>query len=107
MQTVLDEVIEKVRTLTDEQQDKVIEVIKENKTRKNSKKGFVHPNTIWIKEHHAEYAGMYVALKDGKFVAAGKTIKEADIKAKEKGFKNTLLTYLPREDEEIFCGGWL
>ena len=105
MQTVLDEVIEKVRTLTDEQQDKVIEVIKENKTRKNDKKGFVHPNTIWIKENHAEYAGKHVALKDGKLIAVGETIKEIDLKAREKGVENPLLTYLFPLDREPF-GGW-
>lgn len=109
MQVVIDEVIEKTARFSDEDYDKLIRILQEQKTknRKNDGKGFVHPNTIWIKEHHAEYGGNYVALKDGELVAVGKTIKEADVKAKAKGVKNPLLTYLPKEDEEIFCGGWL
>ncbi len=109
MQAVLDEIVEKTEQLSDEERDELIQVLQKQKNRpkKNGGKGFVHPNTVWIKEHYAEFAGKYVALKDGELIASGKTIKEADTKAKEKGVKNPLLTYLPGEDEEIFCGGWL
>ena len=109
MQAVLDEIVEKVPTLTSKERRELIQLLQEEerKTKQNGKKGSVHPNTIWIKENHAEYAGKYVALKDGELIAFGETLKEADLKAKENGVKNPLLTYLPREDEEIFCGGWL
>lgn len=104
MQTVLDEVIEKAKTLTEKDQSKLIEVLQ--KDRENGKsKGYVSPDTIWVKEHHDEYAGNYVALKDGELVAFGKTIKEADTKAKEKGVKDPLLHYIPAKDEEVW-GGW-
>ena len=107
MQAVLDEVIEKAATLTSEERDKLIEILQEqkNKNQKNGGKGFVHPNTIWVKEHRAEYQGKYVALKDGELIAVGKTIKEADVQAKEKGVEKPLLTYLFPLDEEPF-GGW-
>ncbi len=106
MQTVLDEVIEKVKTFSKEEKDKLREVLSDNETEKKGKnKGYVSPNTIWVKEHHAEYAGNYVALKDGELVAFGKTIKEADTKAKAKGVKKPLLHYIPAEDEEVW-GGW-
>ncbi len=105
MQTVLDEVIEKVKTFTNEERDKLLEILQNGKTQKNNKKGFVHPNTIWIKENHAEYAGKHVALKDGKLIAVGETIKEIDLKAREKGVENPLLTYLFPLDREPF-GGW-
>ncbi len=108
MQAVLDEMAEKVPSLTSEERRELMRLLQEEekKAKRNGKKGSVHPNTIWINEHYAEYAGKYVALKDGELIAFGETIKEADLKAKEKGVKNPLLTYLPREDEEIFCGGW-
>lgn len=107
MQAVLDEIIEKTAQISDEERDKLIEVLQEqkNKNQKNGGKGFVHPNTIWVKEHRAEYQGKYVALKDGELIAVGKTIKEADLKAKEKGVEKPLLTYLFPLDEEPF-GGW-
>jgi hypothetical protein len=44
-------------------------------------------------------------LKDGELIAFGNTIKEADLGAKEKGVRNAMLTYLPRENEELW-GGW-
>lgn len=107
MQEVLDEIIEKTAQISDEERDKLIQLLQKQKKQngKKSKKGYVSPNTIWIKEHHDEYAGNYVALKDGELVAFGKTIKEADTKAKEKGVKNPLLHYIPAKDEEVW-GGW-
>lgn len=107
MQAVLDEIIEKTAQISDDERDVLIEILQnqKNKSKKNGGKGYVSPNTIWVKEHHAEYAGNYVALKDGALVAYGKTIKEADTKAKEKGVKNPSLTYLFPLDEEPF-GGW-
>ncbi len=108
METVLlNEIIEKTAQLEPDERQKLIRVLQEqaSKPKRNGGKGNIHPNTIWIKKHYAEYAGQYVALKDGELIAFGKTIKEADVKAKEKGEKNTMLTYLPREDEELW-GGW-
>ncbi|MDQ3748420.1 MAG: DUF5678 domain-containing protein [Acidobacteriota bacterium] len=108
METVLlNEIIEKAAGLKPEERQKLIRYLQnqESRPKTNGGKGYVHPNTLWIKKHHAEYAGKHVALKDGKLIAFGNTIKEADLRAKEKGVKNILLTYLPREDEELW-GGW-
>jgi hypothetical protein len=107
MQAVLDELIEKTANLTSDERQKLIRHLEnqESRPKTNGEKGNIHPNTIWIKEHHAEHAGQYVALKDGELIAFGKTIKEADLKAKEKGVKNAMLTYLPGQDEELW-GGW-
>lgn len=106
MQAVLDEIIKTVINLKPEDRQKVIRAVQEEERKtKTNGKGFVHPNTIWIKKHYAEYAGKHVALKDGELIAFGDTIKEADLKAKEKGVKNSMLAYLPREDEELW-GGW-
>ena len=107
MQAVLDEIVEKVPTLTSKERRELIQLLQEEerKTKQNGKKGSVHPNTIWIKENHAEYAGKYVALKDGELVAVGNTIKEVDLKAKEKKVEKPLLTYLFPLDEVPF-GGW-
>ena len=107
MQAVLDEIVEKVPILTSKERRELIQLLQEaeNKSEQNGKKGFVHPNTIWIKENHAEYAGKYVALKDGELVAVGNTIKEVDLKAKEKKVEKPLLTYLFPLDEVPF-GGW-
>jgi len=107
MQAGVDEIIEQVISLKPDDRRKVIQALQEaeSKTKTNGAKGFVHPNTVWIKEHHAEYAGKHIALKGGELIAFGDTIKEADVKAKKKGVEKFLLTYLPREDEELW-GGW-
>lgn len=104
---ILDEIIEKTTELSEEERQQLIKLLQEQKseTKTNTKKGYVSPNTLWIKKHRAEYAGNYVALKDGELIAVGKTIKEADLKAKEKGFNKTLLHYIPAENEEVW-GGW-
>lgn len=106
MQTVLDEIVEKAADLTDEERRELIQLLQEQeKSNQKNDKGQVSPNTIWIKENHAEYAGNYVALKDGKLVAVGKTIKEADMAAQAKGVDKPMLTYLFPLDEVPF-GGW-
>ncbi len=105
MQQILDEIIEKIETLSDEEVNKLSDALTERKNKGKKIKGYVSPDTIWVKEHHAEYAGNYVALKNGELIAYGKTIKEADTKAKAKGVKNPLLAYIPAEDEEVW-GGW-
>ncbi|CAN5216094.1 hypothetical protein BH20ACI1_BH20ACI1_13910 [soil metagenome] len=107
MQTVLDEIIEKTAQISDEERDKLIRVLQEQKNNKyrNGKKGYVSPNTIWVRDNSHKYRGLHIALKDGELIATGKTIKEADLKAKEKGVKNPLLHYIPAEDEEVW-GGW-
>ena len=72
----------------------------------DDKKEFVlHPNTVWIKANHAKYAGNYVALKDGEFVASGKTIKEANEKARSLGVENPFLHRIIGENEEAWDGG--
>lgn len=104
---ILDEILEKSAELTDAERRELIRLLQEEeaKSKPPRKKGYVSPDTLWIKEHHAEYAGNYVALKDGELIAVGKTIKEADLKAKEKGVEKPLLTYLFPLDEVPF-GGW-
>ncbi len=106
MQAVLDEIIEQVISLKPEDRLKVIRALEEEerKTESDGKKN-ISPNIEWLKKHRAEYTGNYVALKDGELIAFGRTIKEADLKAKEKGAEKTLLHYIPAEDEEVW-GGW-
>lgn len=65
----------------------------------------LHPNTIWIKENGHKYAGQYVALKDGRLIATGRTFKEADLAAKEKGVEKLLFHYVFPEDY-VPWGGW-
>ena len=107
MQAVLDEVIEKVAQFSDEDRDKLFQFLLEAKHKPKTigGKGYVSLNTIWVRENSHKYKGMHVALKDGELIAVGKTIKEADLKAKEKGVDKPLLHYIAAEDEEVW-GGW-
>lgn len=107
MQTVFDEVIEKTEQFSDEERDKLIQVLQEQKqkTKPDGKKGFVHPNTGWVKEHRAEYQGKYVALENGKLVGTGKNYPEALAHAKQNGSEKPMITYIFPLDSEPF-GGW-
>lgn len=104
--TVIDEVVEKVATWTDEERRELIQLLQEQENKEKSKLNYKpSQNVEWLKKHSKEYTGNYVALKDGELIAFGRTIKDADTKAKEKGFNKTLLHYIPAEDEEVW-GGW-
>jgi Family of unknown function (DUF5678) len=110
MNSVLTEIVEKTSSLSVAERNELIELLREQsnqiKPTENGRKKFViHPNTAWIKENHAKYAGNYVALKDGEFVASGKTIKEANEKARSLGVENPFLHRITDEGEIPF-GGW-
>ncbi len=107
MPAVIDEIIEKTLQISDEDRDKLIQVLEKQKqkSKPNGKKGSVHPNTIWVKEHRAEYQGKYVALQDGELVATGKNYPEALTQAKKLGVEKPMITYIFPLDSEPF-GGW-
>jgi hypothetical protein len=110
MNFVLTEIEKKTADLTNVEKAELIEFLqkqlKKVKPTENRGKEFViHPNTAWIKENHDKYAGTYVALKDGEFVASGKTIKEANEKARSLGVENPFLHYLFPLNKIPF-GGW-
>lgn len=58
----------------------------------------------WIKAHREEYAGQYVALEGDRLVGAGRSIREANEQAKEKGFKNPFLVRITSEHETLSAG---
>jgi hypothetical protein len=106
MQAVIDELIEKTAKLTSEERRELIILLQEQEDQGNrNNKQNPSPNIEWLKKNGREYAGNYVALNEGDLIAFGKNIKEAATKAKEKGFDNPLLHYIPAEDEEVW-GGW-
>lgn len=59
----------------------------------------------WIKDNREKYAGKYVALAGNELVGEGKTLREANEKAKAKGFRNPFLTFVYSENDVLF-GGW-
>jgi hypothetical protein len=107
MAIVLEEIMEKSVELTDEDRQKLIKYLQcqETHAKRNFTKGNVSPNIVWLKENRTEFAGKYVALKDEKLVGQEKTLKEAHLQSKENGVEKPLLTYIPKENEEIW-GGW-
>lgn len=116
--TTVDEFVTKISQLPKAEREELVQRLNalkatesagaETKTRvpeNGVRKQPLHPNTIWIKENSHKYPGQYVALKDGKLIATGRTLKEADIAAKEKGFKKLLFHYVFPEDY-VPWGGW-
>jgi hypothetical protein len=105
MQAVLDEIIEKVPILTSKERHKLMLALQKEESKTNQKGGInPSPNIEWLKAHRAEVAGKYVALENGELIAVGATLREVDRAAKEKGAKKPLLTYVAREDEELWAG---
>ena len=105
MQEVLAEIVEKVPTLTSAERRELIQLLQEEERKAKTNGGKnPSPNIEWLKAHRDEVAGKYVALEDGKLIAEGKTLREVDREAKQKGASKPLLTYVAREDEELWSG---
>ena len=70
MQAVLDEIVEKVPTLTSKERRELIQLLQEEerKTKQNGKKGSVHPNTIWIKENHAGTRNKFFCTSSNSYI---------------------------------------
>ena len=116
---VVDEFIKRARSIltADEQKDlsrrltepelqpKVKPQPEVKKNGKDGKKGYVSPDTIWMRDHSGPYGGQYVALENGKLVSTGKGYPDTFANAIKDGAVRPLVTYVPREDEELF-GGW-
>ena len=105
MQAVIDEIIEKVPSLTSKERRELIQLLQEEERKAKTNGGKnPSPNIEWLKAHRDEVAGKYVALEDGKLIAEGKTLREVDREAKQKSASKPLLTYVAREDEELWAG---
>lgn len=117
---IIDEIVTKANEMTDADRTELLRrlnnlvaakmpVVKKKSARKSSVNGAKRPedpNLTWIKANGANYKGNYVALKDGKLIAYGRTIKEADQGAKEKGVQRPLLHYIMADGEVAWWGGW-
>ena len=105
-----EDVIEKLNGMSDKDRRRIFDQLKEpprNETTKSGgKKGYVSPNTVWMRDHSAPYAGQYVAVENGKLVATGKGYPDTLSNAKKAGAIRPLIAYVFRKDEEVWVGGW-
>lgn len=107
---VVDEIIEKVSILTKEERVDLVRRLTAPEPHpsfeKNGNEGKKNPNPNieWLKVHRNEVAGQYVALENGELFAKGRLLREVDHEARLKGATKPLLTYVPREDEELWAG---
>jgi len=60
----------------------------------------------WLKAHREEYGGHYVALEEDFLIAVGQSYREARESALAAGKPGAFITYLPKPDEVLECGGW-
>ncbi len=111
---VVDDFVKRARSIlsSDELKDLALrlteaepQVPRKSEVKRSGKKGYVSPNTVWLRDHSAPYKGMHVALKDGKFLAAARTLKELDGQLKEMNVDRPLRAHIPRE-EDLFWAGW-
>jgi hypothetical protein len=111
--TKVDEFVTKIEKLPKAERDELLRRLNESPpksdepkvSKTNGKKGYVSPDTIWVKENHAKFAGKHVALKNGKLIAVGNTMKEVVEAAKSLGVDRPRITYLFPLDHIPF-GGW-
>jgi hypothetical protein len=59
----------------------------------------------WLKQHHTEYAGAWVALEGARLVARAASAKQALDDARSAGFEQPLIVHIPSNPELPF-GGW-
>jgi hypothetical protein len=59
----------------------------------------------WLKQHHAEYAGVWVALEGASLVARGSSARQVLDAARSKGYEQPLIVHVPNEPQLPF-GGW-
>lgn len=113
MSTTVDEIVTKINELKDADRTELLRRLNKSepengdskKPTANGKKGYVSSDTIWMRDHSGPYGGQYVALENGELVATGKGYPDTLVNARKAGAIRPLITYVPREDEELF-GGW-
>lgn len=59
----------------------------------------------WLNQHHAGYAGAWVALEGSKLVAHGSTARHVLDAAQAEGYPQPLIVHIPSEPPLPF-GGW-
>lgn len=59
----------------------------------------------WLSEHHAEYAGAWIALEGATLVAHGSSARQVLDAAKLEGYEQPLVVHIPSEPPLPF-GGW-
>ena len=85
---VIDEVVEKMNGLSHEERQEVFQKLKppaQISAKTNGKKGYVSPDTIWMRDHSAPYAGKYVAVENGELFATGRGYPDTLANAKKAG----------------------
>jgi len=58
----------------------------------------------WLREHHHEYAGQWVALDGGKLIASGDDLKEVVRTARQLGVPDALMMRVEPHDALPFAG---
>ncbi len=102
-----EEVIEKLNGMSYQERRRLLEQLKEPQkfpSKTIGKKGYVSPDTIWMRDHSAPYAGKYVAIENGELIATGRGYPDTLANAKKAGAIRPLIAYVHRKDEEVWGG---
>jgi hypothetical protein len=62
-------------------------------------------SVAWLKANASEYAGQHVALDGDHLVGSGRTMRDAQIAAKNNGYPQALLVHVPSREGGTW-GGW-
>jgi hypothetical protein len=109
---LLTEVMEKVVLLNDEERNRLLNFLTEQKVEPQPNSDALDGIDIhrirereWLKEHRSEYAGQYVALDGNNLVSHGTDGRKVYADARQAGVEIPYIVRIEAEDEPPF-GGW-
>ena len=62
-------------------------------------------SVAWLKAHAGDYAGQHRALDGDHLVGSGRTIRDAQLAARQNGYQRALLVHVPPREGGAW-GGW-
>lgn len=107
-----EKVIESIRQLPANEQDKVLHWLEEERKPRPAGKDWdertknFHLAMHWIDEHRAEFFGKWVCLDGDKLISYGDDAKQVYQEAKAKGIKIPFIEQVRTEENTPYWGGW-
>ena len=107
-----EQIIESIRQLPANEQDKVLHWLEENRKPRPAENNWdertekFHLAMRWIDEHRAEFLGKWVCLDGDRLISYGEDAGQVYAEAKAKGIKIPFIEQVREVETAPFWGGW-